>query len=153
MAITFATEVDIARPPDAVYEELSAVERWPTWLIASGVRRVELIDAGTLGVGTRLRLDQAAAGRASTIEATIAAFTPPTRFALTGRDGDGVTTEIEASLAPSPDGTATRLGWRVQIRLPFRLRFFESLAAPQVRKAAALDLEAFRRRLETGATD
>ena len=75
----------------------------------------------------------------------------PTRLTVSGRDRDGVTISIDATLAA--DGAGTRLGWHLRIGLPLKLRVFESMAAPQVRRAAALDLEAFRRRLGSVAAD
>jgi hypothetical protein len=112
---------------------------------------VTVVDGPEVRVGTRLRIDQSAAGRAATIEATVAALEPGARFAVTGRDQQGATTDIEARL--TADDGATSLAWRVEIRLPLMLRAFESLAAPQVRRAIDLDLEAFRRRFPTVPPD
>ena len=39
----------------------------------------------------------------------------------------------------------------VSYELPLRYRMFESMVAPQARRAAGLDLEAFKRRLESVA--
>ena len=51
-----------------------------------------------------------------------------------------------------PDGDlATTLRWSVRIGLPLKFRMFESMVAPQARKAAALDVEALKRRLESVA--
>jgi hypothetical protein len=66
---------------------------------------------------------------------------------LRGKDKDGVTIEIDAALVP--EGAATRLRWSLRLGLPLRFRMFESMVAPQARRAAALDLEAFRQRLES----
>ena len=68
-------------------------------------------------------------------------------FGLRGHDPDGVTIELDARLS-SDDGLTTRLRWSVRMGLPLRYRMFESMVAPQARRAASLDLEAFRRRLE-----
>jgi len=62
-----------------------------------------------------------------------------------------VTIEIEATI--SPDGTGCRLRWSLRLGLPLRFRMFETMVAPQVRRAVTLDLEAFRRRVEAGARD
>jgi len=52
------------------------------------------------------------------------------------------------------DGTTIEVAVRRRLRigLPLRFRMFEGLAAPQVRRAAALDLEALKQRLESVAT-
>jgi len=151
MAIELATQVRISRPAQLVFTELTALDRWPEWLVASGIRSVELLDGRPLGTGSALRIRQEAAGRTATIDATVTLLEPPMRFALTGRDADGITTEIEARIGQ--DGPIAVVDWRVVVKLPLRLRMFEGLAAPQLRKAVYLDLEAFRRRLESVAHD
>jgi uncharacterized protein YndB with AHSA1/START domain len=151
MAIDFETQVRIGRPIDAVFAMLADVERWPAWLIATGIRRVQIVGGGPPAAGKKLVIEQSAAGRAATIDAEVTALDPPSRFAVKGRDPEGITTEIEARL--SADGPITILAWRLRIGLPLRFRMFEGLAAPQVRRAAALDLEALKQRLESVATD
>jgi uncharacterized protein YndB with AHSA1/START domain len=144
MAIALELEVRIGRPPADVYAHLAAVERWPEWLIASGIVRVERVDE-------RLRVEPRVAGRAATLDAIITAAEPPSRFALEGRDAEGIGVVIDASLVP--DDLGTRLRWRLELRLPLRYRMLEGMVTPQARRAAALDLEAFKRRLESVATD
>lgn len=149
MAISLDLDVRIGRPPAEVFAHLTDVERWPEWLIASGIVRVERLDGGPLAEGSKLRIQQRVAGRSSTLDAGVVAMAPTSRFAVSGRDADGITVEIDASL--TADGPATRLDWRLKIGLPLRYRMLESMATPQVRRAAALDLEAFRQRLESVA--
>lgn len=149
MAISLELEVPIGRPPAEVFAHLTDVERWPEWLIASGIVRVERLDTGPLAVGSRLRIEQRVAGRSSTLDASVKALEAAARFAVTGRDADGISIDIDASLIAN--GPATRLTWHLRIGLPLRYRMLESMAAPQVRRAAGLDLEAFRRRLESVA--
>jgi uncharacterized protein YndB with AHSA1/START domain len=151
MAIAVTIETTIARPPAEVFALISDIDAWPSWLIASGIVRVDRASDGALLEGERLRVEQRAAGRAGTFEATVTALQPPTRFALTGRDGDGVSIDIDGAVAP--DGDGTRLRWSIRIGLPLRYRMFESMARPQVERAAALDIEALRRRLESTPTD
>jgi len=150
MAIELEIEIPITRSPADVFAHLTAVERWPEWLIASGIVRVDRqADAGPLVAGSTLVIDQRVAGRAATLEAKVTAMEAPTHFAVSGRDADGVTVEIDARLTPTDPGT--RLRWRLKIGLPLRYRVFESMAKPQVQRAAALDLEAFRQRLDSVA--
>jgi Polyketide cyclase / dehydrase and lipid transport len=149
MAISLELEVPIGRPTAQVFAQLIDVERWPEWLIASGIVRVERLDAGPLAKGSLLRIEQRVAGRASTLDASVSALEAPTAFGVAGKDADGISIEIGATLLA--DGPTTRLQWRLKIGLPLRYRMFESMASPQVRRAAALDLEAFRQRLESVA--
>lgn len=147
MAIAVTIETTIARPPAEVFAQVADIGAWPSWLIASGIVRVDRASDGPLVEGERLTVDQRAAGRAGIFEASITALQPPTRLGLTGRDGDGVTIDIDAELAPADGGTNLR--WSVRIGLPLRYRMFESMARPQVERAAALDIEALKRRLES----
>jgi uncharacterized protein YndB with AHSA1/START domain len=153
MAIAVTIEATVSRPPHEVFAEIADIERWPTWLIASGIIGVERSSDGPLAEGEHLKVEQRAAGRAGIFEAQVTALQPPTRLALHGRDGDGVTIDIDASLAPAGDGDGhgTSLRWSIRIGLPLRYRMFESMARPQVERAAALDVEALRRRLESTA--
>lgn len=147
MAIEVTVETTIRRPPDVVFAELTDLDTWPTWLIATGIHAIERTAVGAIAPGERVTVSQRAAGRASVVDAVVTVLEPPRRFAIAGRDGDGVATTLEAVL--TPDGEGTRLRWSARIELPLRFRVFEGLARPQVEHAAALDVEAFRRRLES----
>ena len=153
MAIRHAATIRTRRPAAEVFDTLVAVEAWPTWLIASGITSVERLEPADLVPGSRLRIQQNVAGRRATIDATIDTIERPTRFVVSGRDQDGAATRIEAGVGPDADPTMTALAWQLEITLPFRLRIFEGLAAPQVRRAVDLDLEALRRRLESAPAD
>lgn len=149
MTVSVEIETRIARPPGEVFAALTAVERYPEWLVASGIVRVERLDTGPLAAGSRLRINQTVAGRSTVLDGTVTVLAPGAGFGLRGRDKDGVSIEIDAVLAP--DDLATRLRWSLRIGLPLRFRMFESMVGPQARKAATLDLEAFKRRLESAA--
>jgi uncharacterized protein YndB with AHSA1/START domain len=151
MAISVTIETDIARSPASVFAALIDLERWPSWLIATGIVAITREGDGPPAAGERLTIDQRAAGRSSTVEATVTAMEPPLRFAIQGRDADGVSTELDAALTPAEGGT--RLRWSARISVPLRYRVFESMVAPQVQRAAALDVEAFKRRLESATAD
>jgi uncharacterized protein YndB with AHSA1/START domain len=151
MAIAVTIETTVARPPAEVFAHIADIGAWPSWLIASGIVRVERATDGPLTEGEHLKVEQRAAGRAGTFEAQVTALQLPTRLALNGRDGDGVSIDIDAALAPAGDGTSLR--WSVRIGLPLRYRMFESMARPQVERAAALDIEALTRRLESTVED
>lgn len=153
MSIDVIIETTIARPIDVVFARIADLAAWPSWLIASGIVSVQRDTDGPLIAGERLTVDQRAAGRAGTFAARVTALEPPTRLAVEGRDGDGVTIDIDASVTPTDvaGGPGTALRWSIRIGLPLRLRFFEAIARPQVEQAARLDLEGLRRRLESSA--
>jgi carbon monoxide dehydrogenase subunit G len=147
MTVSVEIETRMGRPPTQVFEALVDVERWPAWLIASGIVSVERLDPGPLAAGSRLRISQTVAGRSTVLDGSVTVLAPGAAFGLRGRDKDGVTIEIDAVIAA--DDLATRLRWSVRLDLPLRFRMFESMVAAQARRAAALDLEAFKRRLES----
>lgn len=149
MTISVDVETRIGRPPTDVFAALTAVERYSEWLVASGIVRVERLDQGPLAAGSRLRITQTVAGRSTVLDGVVTVFAPGASFGLRGKDRDGVTIEIDAVLAL--DDLATRLRWSLRIGLPLRYRMFERMVAPQARRAAELDLEAFKRRLESVA--
>jgi len=151
MSIDVTIETTIARPPDEVFARIADIGAWPRWLIASGIVAVRRSGTGPVMAGERLIVEQQAAGRAGTFDAEATVVERPTRLALHGRDREGVSIEIEARLAPveAAGGPGTALRWSIRIGLPFRFRIFESMARPQVERAAALDVEALRRDLET----
>jgi uncharacterized protein YndB with AHSA1/START domain len=144
MAIAAELETLIARNCDDVFARLADVRRYPEWLAASGIVSAEPVGPEPVGAGSKLRIGQQIAGRASTLEGKVTAFEPGARFAFRAKDPEGITIEIDARLAP--EGATCRLRWALKIGLPLKYRFFESMIAPQVRQAAAADLE----RLKTG---
>ena len=149
MTVAVDVETDIRRPPADVFAALVDVESYPSWLIASGIVRVERLDPGPLVAGSRLRIHQTVAGRSTVLDGTVTVLQPGAAFALRGKDKDGVSIQIDAVIAL--DELATRLRWSLRLGLPLRFRMFESMVAPQARRAAALDLEALKRRLEEPA--
>jgi uncharacterized protein YndB with AHSA1/START domain len=148
MTIQAEIELPIARSCEAVWAELTAVERYPDWLRESGVTRVEL-EPGPLGPGTRLRIEQRLAGRPAMLEGIVTAWEPEQRFAFRATHPDGITVEADGVL--TPDGPTCRLRWSLRIGLPLRLRVFEGVAAPQARRAATTDMLGFKRMLESVA--
>ena len=148
MTITVDAETRIERPVADVFAALVDVERYPEWLIASGIVRVERVDPGPLRAGSKLRIAQTVAGRSTVLDGAVTVLAPGAAFGVRGRDRDGVSVEIDAVVAA--DELATRLRWSARVGLPLKFRMLESLVAPQARKAAGLDLEAFKRRLEAG---
>ena len=151
MTISAELETRIGRSVAAVFAELVALECYPEWLIASGIVGVERLDDGPLGQGSRIRVDQKVAGRSATLEGVVTVHEPGRRFGFEARDKDGVKVDIDASVAAAEDGPATILRWSIKVGLPLRFRMLEGMVAPQARRAATLDLEAFKRRLESVA--
>jgi uncharacterized protein YndB with AHSA1/START domain len=146
MAIEVVSETAIARPPEDVYARVADVDAWPTWLIASGIQTVERSSTERVKTGDRFTVVQRVAGRSSVFEARVVEAAQPTRLLVEAVDRERVSIAIDASVSPAEVGST--LAWSIRIELPFRYRVFESMAKPQVQRAAALDLEALRRSLE-----
>ena len=111
MTVSVEIETVIDRPPADVFAALIDVERYPEWLIASGIVRVERLDPGPLRAGSRLRISQTVAGRSTVLDGSVTELAPAAAFGLRGKDKDGVTIEIDAALAPArvrPRGCAGR---------------------------------------------
>ena len=151
MAIDVAIDSTVERTPDDVFAAVADLDAWPTWLIASGIRSVRRDRPGEPSLGERLVVEQNAAGRAGSFDAQVTGFEPGRRIALRGRDREGVTIDMEAAVAPTPgtDGTSTELQFSIRIGLPLKYRLFESMARPEVERAALLDVESLRLRLES----
>jgi uncharacterized protein YndB with AHSA1/START domain len=142
-------ESTIARTADAVFSELEAVERYPEWLSASGVHAVQRLDEGQLHEGTRLRIEQRISGQAATLDGRVTSLRRDEHLAIRAEDPRGIAVELEANL--TPDGATTQLRWSIRLSLPLRYRLFEGMVQPELRRAAAADLENLRRRLEAVA--
>ena len=71
MTVSVDIETVIARPPADVFAALIDVEHYPEWLIASGITRVERLDAGPLGAGSGLRISQTVAGRSTVLDGKV----------------------------------------------------------------------------------
>ncbi len=149
MSVAAELEITIARSATAVFDDLITVERFPEWLVASGITSVERLEIGPLVEGSRVRIGQRIAGRATTLDGIVTVLEPTSRFAFRATDRDGVSVEADARLAS--DGAVCRLRWSVRIGLPLRYRPFEPVVRSELQRAAAADLERLRRRLESVA--
>jgi uncharacterized protein YndB with AHSA1/START domain len=91
--------VDVAAPPDRVWDVLVDVERWPEW--TESVTSVRRLDAGPLAVGSRVEISQP---RIPTGTYTVTALAPGSGFTWQQRQpGSAVTAHHEC--APLPDGS------------------------------------------------
>ncbi|MDT0214701.1 SRPBCC family protein [Rothia sp. ARF10] len=98
-----STEIDIDAPPARVWEVMSDVERWPEW--TETVTSVTRLDADSLGVGSRVRVEQPKL--------------PPTEYVVTELDpgagftwvatGPGVRTTARHRISAAGSGSRVRL--------------------------------------------
>jgi uncharacterized membrane protein len=100
------TSIDVAAPPDRVWEVLVDVERWPEW--TESVSAVRLLDDGPLAVGSKVELSQPSV---PTGTYTVTTLEPGSTFVWEQRQpGSKVTAHHE--LVALPDG-----GTRVELRV------------------------------------
>jgi uncharacterized protein YndB with AHSA1/START domain len=105
-AVELRTSIDVAAPPDRVWEVLVDVERWPEW--TDSVTGVRPLDAGPLAVGSRVEVSQP---RIPTGTYTVTTLEPGRAFTWEQRQpGSRVTAHHEC--APLPGG-----GTRVELRV------------------------------------
>ncbi|GGB88389.1 cyclase [Knoellia flava TL1] len=96
-------EIDIDAPPARVWEVMSDVERWPEW--TETVTSVTRLDADSLGLGSRVRVEQPKL--------------PPTEYVVTELDpgagftwvatGPGVRTTARHRISATGYGSRVRL--------------------------------------------
>ena len=147
MTIAQTLEVRVARAPAEVFDQLD--RRRALARMAGRERdragRASAEPAGRpLSAGSPLRIEQTR--RRSVGDRSMRRSRrsrPPARFAVAGRDlgwhhrGDRRGADAGGWVGDDP-------ALDVRIGLPLSYRMFESMAAPQVQRAAGLDLEAFR---------
>ena len=98
------TSIDVAAPPERVWEVLVDVERWPEW--TDSVTGVRSLDSGPLAVGSRVEVSQP---RIPTGTYTVTALEPGRAFTWEQRQpGSRVSAHHEC--VPLPDG-----GTRVEL--------------------------------------
>jgi uncharacterized protein YndB with AHSA1/START domain len=99
-----STSIDVAAPPDRVWEVLADVERWPEW--TESVSSVRLLAGGPLAVGSRVEVSQP---RIPTGTYTVTALEPGSAFTWEQRQ-PGSTVSAHHACVPLPDG-----GTRVEL--------------------------------------
>jgi uncharacterized protein YndB with AHSA1/START domain len=100
------TSIDVAAPPDRVWEVLVDVDRWPEW--TDSVTSVRSLDPGPLAVGARVEISQP---RIPTGTYTVTALDPGSAFTWEQRQ-PGSTVSAHHECIPLPDGR-TRVELRV----------------------------------------
>ena len=96
--------IDVAAPPERVWEVLVDVERWPEW--TESVSSVRLLDDAPLALGSRVEISQP---RIPTGTYTVTALDPGRAFSWEQRQ-PGSTVTAHHECVPLPDG-----GTRVEL--------------------------------------
>lgn len=141
--IRLEESVDVARPPDAVYDFLAAVERYPDWL--PGVTAAEQTSPGAIEPGATFRLRLAGPSGPLEADGIVVSADPGSRLAVRGEAPQGRVEGI-LDLEASDAGALVRVA--MQVELSGMYRFAEGLVAGELRRAMPGALARIRDRLE-----
>lgn len=93
--VTYRDAIDVPALAPRVWDVLCDVEHWPQW--TPSMTAVELLTAGPLAVGSRVRIKQP---RLPTVEWTVDQLIPGRAFAWTARTA-GTTSRADHSVTPA----------------------------------------------------
>jgi carbon monoxide dehydrogenase subunit G len=137
----------IAAPPTAVFAVIADVERMPTRI--PGVRKIEVLTPGPVGVGTKFRETRIMFGKEATETFEVVEYDPGRRLTLVAVSC-GAEYRCEHRFVPDAGGTVLELEVRTRA-LTFLAKLMTPLGwlmAGVMKKAIARDLDAVARAAE-----
>lgn len=150
MPLTVDLQETIAASPARVWAELTDIAGWPHWL--PNLVRLERLDSGRFGRGTRFRETRTMFGRDATEVFLVASASPPEelRLHVDGREGSSRrgSYEFRYRLESVAVGTFVQLEARID-GMGWFFRRIGRLFAAGFRRALASDLAAFKRHVES----
>ncbi len=148
--IEVVRSVCVERPQAVCFDLLADVERYPEWQHGSGIGHVVVRGDDPPGLGTRFRLESRFAGRRRVwVDVMFSAFEPPARIAYRSVDWRRFALGVAATL--TPEGTTTRVEWRLSLDVPRVLRPLAPLIAREIGHRVDVDLATFKRTIESAA--
>jgi carbon monoxide dehydrogenase subunit G len=139
-------EIVVARPPEAVFDYLADVKRFPQWQPA--IERAEQLTPGPLAAGTQLRLVIRGPTGPTEVTGTVVRLDRPALLAVRTLSGPA---DVEASCALSAADAGTRVRFTASIELKGLLRFVEGAARGMIERELPSTLAELARRIETEA--
>jgi uncharacterized protein YndB with AHSA1/START domain len=147
MAVSFRIQIDA--PPERVFDELSHVERHPSWANPKASMTMEQTEGTGPGASSRYRSSGVFVGKAVSADISVTAYDPPRRFSIrSDQHQDGkrdVWYENDYTLAPR--GAGTVLIKRVTTNNNPMLLY---VAYPAVRSDAMTALKSLKGKIEVG---
>jgi uncharacterized protein YndB with AHSA1/START domain len=137
-------EIEVARPPDVVFDHLADVERFPQWQPA--IERAEQISPGPLEPGSQVRLVLRGPTGPIDVLGEIVAIERPSLLALRTLSGPAA---VEARCELLPEGVGTRAKFTASIELKGLLRFAEGPARAAIDRELPIALADLARRIES----
>ena len=141
----FETTEVIDRPPTEVFAFLTDPVNGP--LLIDGIAALNLVGEEPISVGSRLRATRTFFGREASEEFTVAAFDPPSSYALQGNTG-GVDAGMEFQLEETDHGT--RVGMTIRIEVSGLMRVVEPLTFWLVKRQNRARLAKLKHTIEKG---
>jgi uncharacterized protein YndB with AHSA1/START domain len=136
--------VTVDRPPATVFDYLSDLEHFASWQPA--IERVEQLDPGAVGPGTRFRLVlRAPTGRIDAL-GEVVAFERPALLAIRSLNGPA---QLEARCEVAPEAAGSRLRLVADIALGGMFRFAEGMVRDRIEAELPATLDGLARRVET----
>jgi uncharacterized protein YndB with AHSA1/START domain len=135
--------VEIACPPEKVFNALTDLEQLPEWQSSAVSSKAD----GPIAVGTRIREQRSMMGREVDNELEVTGYDPPRRFALEGRSGP-VPLSIDHELVEN--GGKTALSVRAQAEPGALFKLAEPMIARTAEQELRADFERLKGRLEGG---
>ena len=136
--------VEIAAPPERVWQVLSDVESWPTW--PDSVRSAQLLDGGPLAEGSRVELAQPKLPKATWV---VTELVDGRSFSWSAR-APGVVSVADHELEPIPGGTRVTLLFSQDGPLGGAVA---KVAGGLVRRYVAMEAAGLKRRCEEPPND
>jgi uncharacterized protein YndB with AHSA1/START domain len=133
--------VEIARPPEEVFDALTDLEQLPEWQSSAVSSKPD----GPLAVGTRIREQRRMMGREIDNELEVTAYDPPWHFALEGRSG-AVPLSVDHELVDDDGNTVLQVHAQAEPGSLFKLA--EPMIARTAEQELRADFERLKGRLE-----
>ncbi len=135
--------MQIAAPPDVVWELLADVEGWPRW--TASMERIDLLEPGPLQVGSRAMVKQP---KGRPMEWTVTVLEPGRNFTWQASSG-GMTFTGGHELTPTDQGVEALLTFALSGPLAW---LGALLAGGRVRRYVDLEAEGLKRAAERQST-
>jgi carbon monoxide dehydrogenase subunit G len=149
MAVKFSSTMEIAAPPDSVFDAFVEIERAGEWM--PNVARIDRLDDGPMRVGSEWRETRTMMRREATEQFEVTELLRPTRFGLRvdGRKGSMGRGEFRFLYVLEPTEKGTRLTLEGEVEMPgLFFKLFAKLLVLPFRKGCESDLKALARHLE-----
>jgi uncharacterized protein YndB with AHSA1/START domain len=145
---TFKIQIDA--PPEKVFDELSHVERHPSWANPKANMGMEQVAGDGPGSGSAYRSSGVFVGKPVTADITVTAYEPPRRFAIRSDQHQEGKKEVwyQNDYTLTPQNGGTMLAKNVTSNAPAAIFI---IAYPAIKKDAMTALKSLKAKVESGS--